>query len=83
MVEKITIREKTIALAKSIGCEIEETANGSVYLNGPEGKGFASQGTSFLRLWDGEERDLRPSWKMFYRQVADEAKDGFIDKEDE
>jgi hypothetical protein len=83
MVEKITIREKTIALAKSIGCEIEETADGSVYLNGPEGKEFASQGTSFIRMHDGQERNFRPSWKMFYRQVADEAKSGFIDKEQE
>ena len=83
MVEKIKIREKTIALAESIGCEIEETANGSIYLNGPKGKGFANHGTSFIRLWDGDERDFRPSWKMFYKQVAEEMKQGFIDREDE
>ena len=76
-------REKTIALAESCGCEIQETGNGSVYLNAPEGKQLANQGTSFIRLWDGEERELRPSWKSFYLEVAQEIKRGFIDKEDE
>jgi hypothetical protein len=54
-----------------------------VYLNAPEGKQLANQGTSFIRLWDGEERELRPSWKSFYLEVAQEIKRGFIDKEDE
>jgi hypothetical protein len=76
------IRDKTIALAESHGCEIEETGNGSIYLNGPDGKQFANHGTSFIRLWDGEERELRPSWESFYSVVAIEVKGGFIDGEE-
>ena len=72
-------KTKTIALAESFGCEIQETGNGSVYLNAPEGKEFANQGTTFIRLWDGEERELRPSWKSFYGQVNDEFESGLID----
>ena len=74
-------KTKTIDLAESIGCEIEETGNGSVYLNAPEGKEFANHGTKFIRLWDGEERELRPSWKSFYGQVNDEIKSGLINRE--
>jgi hypothetical protein len=76
-------KTKTIALAESHGCEIDETGNGSVFLDGPEGKEFANHGTSSIRLWDGEEREARPSWQSFYDQVASEVKSGFIDREDE
>lgn len=76
-------REKTIALAESFGCEIEETDNGSVYLNVPEGKELSNHGTSFIRLWCGEERELRPSWKGFYSVVILERDAGLIDREDE
>ena len=72
-------KTKTIALAESFGCEIQETGNGSVYLNAPEGKEFPNTGTTFIRLWDGEERELRPSWKSFYGQVNDEFESGLID----
>jgi hypothetical protein len=81
--KQMNYKTKTIALAESHGCEIQETGNGSVYLNGPEGKEFANTGTSFIRLWYGEEREARPSWQSFYDQVASELKGGFNDREDE
>ena len=74
-------KTKTIALAESFGCEIQETGDGSVFLNAPEGKEFANHGTTTIRLWDGEERELRPSWKSFYGQVNNEIKSGLINGE--
>jgi hypothetical protein len=76
-------KTKTIALAETHGCWIDESGNGSVYLQAPEGKALANTGTSFIRIYDGEERNFRPSWKMFYKVVALEVKSGFIDREDE
>ena len=76
-------KDKTIALAESHGCEIQETGDGSVFLNAPEGKELANHGTTTIRLWDGEEREARPSWQSFYDQVASELKGGFNDREDE
>jgi hypothetical protein len=81
--KQMSYKIKAIALAESCGCEIQETGNGSVYLNAPEGKHLANHGTSFMRLWDGEERELRPSWKSFYSVVALEVKRGFVDQEEE
>lgn len=74
-------KTKTIDLAESVGCEIQETGDGSVFLNAPEGKELANHGTTTIRLWDGEERELRPSWKSFYGQVKDEMKSGLINRE--
>ena len=80
---QMSYKIKAIALAESCGCEIQETGNGSVYLNAPEGKHLANHGTSFIRLWDGEERELRPSWKSFYSVVANELKVGLVDGREE
>lgn len=79
----VSNRTKTIALAESFGCEIQETGDGSVYLNAPEGKQFANHGASFIRLWHGEEDQGRPSWKSFCDQVKDEIKGGLINGDEE
>jgi len=78
-------RQKAEALAESEDCEIQETPE-AIYINAPDSKEFASQGTSTIKIWDNNTRDSsgkkqKPNWEKLYESIKNDLSYGLQETE--